>query len=60
MMLHDYKCPECGVVEEKDHKWFEKPEVKCPLCQTIMYKMIGSAGFTLKGEGFYKEGYRGK
>jgi putative FmdB family regulatory protein len=54
MLLHDYKCQNeiCGKVFEVDHKFYEKPEVKCPLCNTHSNKMIGSAGFLLKGEGW--------
>lgn len=60
MMLHDYKCPNCQSIEEHDHKFNVKPEIKCLKCGTTMMKMIGSAGFKLVGEGFYKQGYKGK
>lgn len=60
MLLHDYKCPSCDHVQEENHRFYEKPEIKCSKCGTIMTKLIGSAGFVLKGSGWYKNGYKGR
>jgi putative FmdB family regulatory protein len=61
MMLHDYKCSNCQNIQEANHKWNEKPEINCNNCGTVMDKQIGSAGFKLKGDGWFREsGYKGK
>ena len=54
MLLHDYACQnlECAHIEEVDHPHYEKPDIKCPKCSGQMNKMIGGAGFLLKGEGW--------
>jgi putative FmdB family regulatory protein len=60
MLLHDYKCTKCDHIQEENHKWNEKPEIKCSQCGEDMFKMIGSAGFKLRGEGWFNTTYRGK
>lgn len=60
MFLHDYKCPSCNHIQEESHRPSERPEIKCSKCGNIMSKQIGSAGFSLKGNGWYKNGYKGR
>lgn len=58
MPLYEYKCVECGVhvqifrlVEERD---------VCPTCRECNGKTkrtLRTGGFSLKGKGWYKDGY---
>lgn len=59
MLLHDYQCKECGHIQEIDHPHYEKPKIDCPKCGGETFKRIGSAGFITRGEGFYKNGFKG-
>ena len=57
MLLHDYRCTNCNHVQEEDHPFYLKPDIKCSKCGHPSVKMIGGAGFLLKGEG-WTEGSR--
>jgi len=38
MPAYDYKCPECGEIQEFTHGMTESPVVKCPECDAVMVK----------------------
>ena len=58
MVLYEYRCPECGNLQEETHSMDDKPEIKCERCKKLMYKKIGGAAFMLRGEGWSKDGYQ--
>lgn len=52
MKIYDYTCQNCGHTAEKLVK-DKDTEVKCPLCETLMNRMVSSPSFHLsKVDGF--------
>ena len=48
--MYEYKCDNCGNVQEEIHSMKDSPEIKCAKCQTIMHRTItGGTGFNFKG-----------
>ncbi|OHD55088.1 MAG: hypothetical protein A2Y33_03870 [Spirochaetes bacterium GWF1_51_8] len=59
MPNYDYRCTECGTVNEIFHKITEDPEIKCPSCGSAMKRKIsGGAGLMFKGSGYYVNDYK--
>lgn len=63
MPLYEYECRNCSVIEE----FIRKPEKRrepgiCPHCQSPMTYVdrIHRSNFSLKGQGWYRDGYSGK
>jgi putative FmdB family regulatory protein len=66
MPVFEYKCKECGNIKEVFNfgSWqdcqrassFKK--VKCPKCKIDMEKIISKSNFHLKGNGWFKDGYK--
>lgn len=48
MPRYDYKCPECGKIEEHIHSFNETPVYKCEDDNRIMKKIIGSVNINCK------------
>ena len=61
MPSYDYQCVHCEAMKTRQCKISERNDL--PLCDTPacnlspMPKRIGAAGFLLKGEGWYRDGY---
>jgi putative FmdB family regulatory protein len=52
-MIYDYKCLQCGNIQEEEHKMSEKPKIKCNVCNSQkMEKVIGAASVIFKGSGW--------
>ena len=51
MACYDYRCGSCGKVQEEIHFMNEKPEIRCPDCNSLMEKIFtpNIGGFILKG-----------
>jgi putative FmdB family regulatory protein len=51
-MVYDYKCIECGKVEEQYHGMNETPEIKCSVCGNPMTRIftLNRTGFIIRGE----------
>ena len=61
MPTYDYKCPSCVDSFEKFHGINETPEIKCPECETVCIKQIGTGvSIHFKGSGFYTTDYKDK
>ena len=63
MPIYRYRCLECTHEEEKIITFSEKEEydkgLKCPVCESETYSsLIGRTSFSLRGEGWYKDGYK--
>jgi len=56
MPLYDFKCTECEHVFEIIQKYIE-PNPKCEECGEPTIRIISRTSFTLKGDGWYKDGY---
>lgn len=57
MPVYEYKCHDCGVVFEARQKFSDQPLTACQECGGRVEKLISLGGFTLKGGGWYQQGY---
>ncbi len=60
MPVYEYQCKACGGQFELRQKFSDEPAKQCPTCGGEVTKLISSAAFTLKGGGWYSEGYSNK
>jgi putative FmdB family regulatory protein len=57
MPLYEYECSACHKHTEKIQK-FSDPEITtCPLCGGALKRVISAPAFSLKGGGWYADGY---
>ena len=58
MPTYEYKCSNCEAILELNHRVSDKPLKKCTKCnQDTLNRLISATSFTLKGGGWYSEGY---
>jgi len=58
MPTYTYKCESCGEGFEMIQKITDDPLTLCPDCQAeTLRKVINNGNFTLKGKGWFKDGY---
>lgn len=57
MPLYEYQCEECGLDFEVRQKFSDKPISACRHCGGKAKKMISQTAFSLKGGGWYEQGY---
>ena len=57
MPLYEYHCSDCGKEFELRQKFSDAPATVCPACGGAIEKMIARTSFSLKGSGWYSEGY---
>lgn len=60
MPMYEYQCEDCGRKFEVRQKFSDKPVSECVTCGGQARKMISRTGFSLKGEGWYQQGYAPK
>ena len=61
MPIYNYRCENCSAefekilpIGERDH-----PEMCCPVCESgDVHRIVSRSSFSLKGEGWYKDGYQ--
>jgi putative FmdB family regulatory protein len=56
MPIYEYECKSCGVYE-LNHKISEPARTKCETCDGEVRRLISATAFTLKGGGWYADGY---
>jgi len=56
MPIYEYKCKQCGEIEEAMQRHSDPPLEVCKKCHGHLKKVVSSGGFNLKGKGFYKGG----
>jgi len=59
MPVYEYQCESCGQVFEAMQKFSDAPLTNCKFCGGEVKKLISRAGFSLKGGGWYQQGYSG-
>ena len=59
MPVYEYQCTACNNTFELRQKFSDEPATECPSCGGTVKKLISSTAFTLKGGGWYAEGYSG-
>ncbi len=57
MPIDEYKCDKCGLVFEARQKFSDAPLKECRECDGKVNKLISNSAFTLKGGGWYEQGY---
>ncbi len=60
MPIYEYKCGQCGRVEEAIQKFSDKPLKKCGHCSGKLSRLISQSAFHLKGTGWYVTDYADK
>jgi len=60
MPIYEYRCSACGHQQDHLQKLTEAPLTKCPSCGKKKFqKQLTSAGFQLKGSGWYASDFKG-
>ena len=57
MPMYEYQCQECGIRFEARQKFSDAPLTACQECGGRVEKLISLTGFSLKGGGWYQQGY---
>ena len=57
MPMYEYKCEKCGLVFEVMQKFSDAPLTECKSCDGKVEKQISQTAFSLKGSGWYQQGY---
>lgn len=57
MPIYEYRCTKCHKTFEKFQKITDDPLSKCPDCGDRVERLISQTSFSLKGGGWYKNGY---
>jgi putative FmdB family regulatory protein len=57
MPMYEYQCTGCGCKFELRQKFSDEPVKTCPKCNGSVQKLISQTSFTLKGSGWYNQGY---
>lgn len=57
MPLYEYSCSSCNAHFELRQKFSDPPATECPTCRGPVQKLISQTAFSLKGGGWYAEGY---
>lgn len=56
MPIYEFKCPKDNTITEQ-FVTMDTEEVECPKCKGIAKKIISACTFSLKGGGWYADGY---
>jgi putative FmdB family regulatory protein len=57
MPVYEYRCNSCNIRFELRQKFSDQPAEKCPECGGPVRKLVSAASFSLKGGGWYGDGY---
>lgn len=58
MPIYKFRCESCGYDFTVIRKMTDESEVVCESCaSTLTNKVVATSTFTLKGSGWYKDGY---
>ncbi len=60
MPIYEYRCEACNIQYELRQKFSDPPADKCPKCGGTVRKLVSAASFSLKGGGWYGDGYGAK
>ena len=57
MPIYEYQCQACDHKFEARQKFSDEPLTECPKCKGSVKKIISQTAFSLKGGGWYQQGY---
>ncbi|MEZ4703639.1 MAG: zinc ribbon domain-containing protein [Bdellovibrionota bacterium] len=57
MPIYEYECISKGHRFEELQKISDQPIAQCKVCGGVVKKLISNTAFSLKGSGWYKDGY---
>jgi len=57
MPMYEYRCQSCDYQFELRQKFSDPPVSECPECGATVKKLISTAAFSLKGDGWFNTGY---
>jgi len=57
MPVYEYQCQDCNHQFELRQKFSDPAASECPKCGGAVQKMISAAAFSLKGDGWFAQGY---
>ena len=57
MPIYEYRCTSCGHEFEKIQRVSERAVRTCPECKGKVEKLVSVSAFSLKGGGWYAQGY---
>lgn len=57
MPVYEYRCNACNIQFELRQKFSDPPADRCPTCGGNVSKMVSAVSFSLKGAGWYGDGY---
>jgi len=60
MPVYEYECPACEKVIEVQQRMSDDPLSQCPDCDGPVKKIMSMSSFTLKGGGWFADGYSSK
>ncbi len=57
MPIYEYRCNDCGAEFEVSQGMDEEPLTTCKQCSGSVHRLISFTSFSLKGGGWYSDGY---
>jgi len=57
MPVYEYRCNACNIQFELRQKFSDLPADRCPKCGGAVRKLVSAVSFSLKGGGWYGDGY---
>ncbi len=60
MPVYEYRCNVCNIQFDLRQEFSDPPADRCPKCGGTVRKMVSAASFSLKGAGWYGDGYGAK
>lgn len=60
MPKYDYECEKCNRIDEKEHTISFSGSISCDVCGENLNRLITKTSFSLKGSGWFKDGYSSK
>jgi putative FmdB family regulatory protein len=60
MPVYEYRCNACNIQFELRQKFSDPPADRCPKCGGTVRKLVSAVSFSLKGAGWFGDGYGAK
>jgi putative FmdB family regulatory protein len=57
MPVYEYRCDACNILFELRQKFSDPPADRCPECGGVVRKVVSAVSFSLKGAGWFGDGY---